>query len=75
MLSINIERIWANSRLILTMNIIIIYRFFIDVQIHNIFHKLIQFHLCKFYAKKKKSISSSRVCEVSISNYIPGKFL
>ena len=54
MLSINIERIWANSRLILTMTTIIIYRFFIDVQIHNIFHKLIQFHLCKFYAQKKK---------------------
>ena len=32
---------------------IIIHRFFVDVQIHNIFHKLIQFHLCKFYAKKK----------------------
>ena len=36
------------------MTIIIIHRFFIDVQIHNIFHKLIQFHLCKFYAQKKK---------------------
>ena len=54
MLSINIEKIWANSKLILTMTMIIIYRFFVDVQIHNIFHKLIQFHLCKFYAKKKK---------------------
>ena len=54
MLSINIEIIWANSRLIQTMTMIIIYRFFVDVQIHNIFHKLIQFHLCKFYAKKKK---------------------
>ena len=75
MLSINIEKIWANSRLILTMTTIIIHRFFIDVQIHNIFHKLIQFHLCKFYAKKTKSISSSRVCKISISNYIPYKFL
>ena len=77
MLSINIEKIWANSKLILTMTMIIIYRFFVDVQIHNIFHKLIQFHLCKFYAKKKKkkSISSSRVCKVSIFNYIPNKFL
>ena len=54
MLSIDIKRIWANSRLILTMTTIIIHRFFVDVQIHNIFHKLIQFHLCKFYAKKKK---------------------
>ena len=54
MLSINIERIWANSRLILTMTTIIIHKFFVDVQIHNIFHKLIQFHLCKFYVKKKK---------------------
>ena len=54
MLSINIERIWANSRLILTMTTIIIHRFFVDVQVHNIFHKLIQFHLYKFYAKKKK---------------------
>ena len=35
---------------------IIIHRFFVDVQIHNIFHKLIQFHLCKFYAKKKKQV-------------------
>ena len=51
MLSINIERIGANSKLILTMTTIIINRFFVDVQIHNIFHKLIQFHLCKFYAK------------------------
>ena len=34
------------------MTTIIIYKFFVDVQIHNIFHKLIQFHLCKFYAKK-----------------------
>ena len=33
---------------------IIIHKFFVDVQIHNIFHKLIQFHLYKFYAKKKK---------------------
>ena len=54
MLSVNIEIIWVNSRLILTMTTIIIHRFFVDVQIHNIFHKLIQFHLCKFYAKKKK---------------------
>ena len=53
-LSINIEKIWVNSRLILTMTMIIIHRFFVDVQIHNIFHKLIQFHLCKFYAQKKK---------------------
>ena len=75
MLSINIERIWANSRLILTMTTIIIHKFFVDVQIHNIFHKLIQFHLCKFYVKKKKSISSSRVCKVSISNYIICEFL
>ena len=52
MLSINIERIGANSRLILIMTTIIIHRFFVDVQIHNIFDKLIQFHLCKFYAKK-----------------------
>ena len=56
MLSINIKRIWANSRLILTMTMIIIHRFFVDVQIHNIFHKLIQFHLCKFYAQKKKKV-------------------
>ena len=35
------------------MTTIIIHKFFVDVQIHNIFHKLIQFHLCKFYAKKK----------------------
>ena len=38
------------------MTTIIIHRFFVDVQIHNIFHKLIQFHLCKFYAQKKKYI-------------------
>ena len=38
------------------MTMIIIHRFFVDVQIHNIFHKLIQFHLCKFYDKKKKKI-------------------
>ena len=44
MLNINIERIWLNSRLILTMTTIIIYRFFVDVQIH----------LCKFYVKFKK---------------------
>ena len=36
------------------MTMIIIHRFFVDVQIHNIFHKLIQFHLRKFYAKKEK---------------------
>ena len=36
------------------MTTIIIHRFFVDVQIYNIFHKLIQFHLCKFYAKKRK---------------------
>ena len=36
MLSINIERISVNSRLILTMAMIIIHRFFVDVQIHNI---------------------------------------
>ena len=54
MLSINIEKIWANDKLILTMTMIIIHRFFVDVQIYNIFHKLIQFHLCKFYAQKKK---------------------
>ena len=36
------------------MTTIIIHWFFVDVQIHNIFHKLIQFLLCKFYAKKKK---------------------
>ena len=35
------------------MTMIIIHRFFVDVLIHNIFHKLIQFHLSKFYAKKK----------------------
>ena len=52
MLSINIERIRANSRLILTMTTIIIHKFFVNVQIHNILHKLIQFHLCKLYAKK-----------------------
>ena len=56
MLSINIERIWANNRLILTITTIIIYKFFIDVQIYNIVHKLIQFHLYKFYAKKKKKV-------------------
>ena len=39
---------------IMCMTTIIIHRFFVDVQIHNIFHKLIQFHLCKFYAPKKK---------------------
>ena len=38
------------------MTTIIIHKFFVDVQIHNIFHKLIQFHLCKFYAKKKKNV-------------------
>ena len=54
MLSINIEKIWANNRLILTMTTIIIYKFFVDVQIYNIFYKLIQYHLCKFYAQKKK---------------------
>ena len=127
MLSINIERIWANSRLILTMTTIIIHRLFVDVQIHNIFHKLIRFHLCKFYTQKKKKgirvrlvhvfknwkllfkkfcgntsewkslwkyvkcylktenccletftkhpLSSSKVCKVSISNYIPCKVL
>ena len=36
------------------MTMIIIHRFFVDVLIHNIFHKLIQFHLNKFYAKKEK---------------------
>ena len=36
------------------MIMIIIHRFFVDVQIHNIFHKLIQFYLCKFNAKKAK---------------------
>ena len=36
------------------MTMIIIHRFFINVQIYNIFHKLIKFHLYKFYAKKKK---------------------
>ena len=51
MLSNNIEIIGANSRLILTMTTIITYRFFVNAQIHNIFYKLIQFHLCKFYAK------------------------
>ena len=50
------------------MTTIIIHRFFVDVQIYNIFHKLIQFYLCKFYAKKK-SISSSKVCKVSIFNF------
>ena len=75
MLSINIEIIWVNSRPILTMTTIINHRFFVDVQIHNIFHKLIQFYLCKFYAKKKKSISSSKVCKILIFNYIPCKFL
>ena len=54
MLSINIEKIWANGKLILTMTMIIIHRFFVAIQIYNIFHKLIQFHLCKFYAQKKK---------------------
>ena len=38
----------------MTMTTIIIHRFFVDVQIHNIFHKLIQYHLCKFYAQKEK---------------------
>ena len=38
------------------MTTIIIHRFFFYVQIRNIFHKLIQFHLCKFYAKKKKKV-------------------
>ena len=40
----------------MTMTTIIIHRFFVDVQIYNIFHKLIQFHLCKFYAQKKKKV-------------------
>ena len=59
------------------MAMIIIHRFFVDVQIHNIFHKFIQFHLCKFYAKmeKKISISSSKVRKVLISNYISCKIL
>ena len=57
------------------MTIIIIHRFFVDIQINNIFHELIQFQLCKFYAQKNKSISSFRVYKVSISNYIPCKFL
>ena len=52
MLSINIERVGANSKLILIVTTIIIHKFFVNVQIHNISHKLIQFHLCKFYAKK-----------------------
>ena len=57
------------------MTTIITHRFFVDVQIHNIVYKLIQFHLCKFYAqKKKKCINSSRVYKVSISNYILIKF-
>ena len=60
MLSINIERIRANSRIILTITTIIIHKFFVNVQIHNILHKLIQFHLCKLYAKK---------IYVSISSY------
>ena len=64
MLSINIERIWVNSRLILTMITIIIHKFFVDVQIHNIFHKLIQFHLCKFYAKKKRKKKKKKVLVV-----------
>ena len=51
MLSINIERVRANSRLIMTITTIIIHRFFVNVQIHNISHKFIQFYLCKFYAK------------------------
>ena len=38
------------------MTTIIIHRFLVDVQIHNIFYKLIQFHLCKFYAQKKKKV-------------------
>ena len=50
MLSINIERVGTNNRLIMTMTTSIIHKLFVDVQIHNIFHKLIQFHLCKFYA-------------------------
>ena len=50
------------------MTTIIIHWFFVDVQIRNIFHKLIQFYLCKFYAKKKKkSISSSRVWKFQFS--------
>ena len=36
------------------MTTIIIHKFFVDVQIYNIFHKFIQFYLYKFYAKKKK---------------------
>ena len=36
------------------MTTIITHRLFVDVQIHTIVYKLIQFHLCKFYAKKKK---------------------
>ena len=56
------------------MTTITIHKFFVDVQIHNIFYKFIQFHSCKFFAKKK-SISSSSVYKVSISNYIPCKFL
>ena len=51
MLSINIERVRANSRPIMTITTIIIHRFFVNVQIHNISHKFIQFYLCKFYAK------------------------
>ena len=38
MLSINIERVGAKSRLIMTITTIIIHRFFVNVQIHNIFH-------------------------------------
>ena len=56
MLSINIEKIWTNSKLIQTMTTIIIHKFFVNVQIHNIFHNLIQFHLCKFYTKKRKKV-------------------
>ena len=37
MLSINIERFGAKSRLIMTITTIIIHRFFVNVQIHNIF--------------------------------------
>ena len=49
-LSINIERVGANNRLLMTMTTSIIHKFFVDVQIHNILHKLIQFQSCNFYA-------------------------
>ena len=54
MLSINIEKIRANSRLILTMTTIIIHRFFVDVQIHNSSTSSSNFICASSMPKKKK---------------------